>query len=607
MVLPTGLVSFTPAEHVAYHNEIHAGLPGLALPTGLTTATISGHLNHHDVLHAHVGNLPDVSLNDSNHIAHHNTVHAYVNAQTVVFDNEYHVSATTGNDGNSGAALAPLATIGAAITKMATDNTANETARVSIGNTTFGSGGTFREQLTVNSGGTTKAMQFRGKAGGTPVISASDAISSGSWTVHDAPNRIYRMTWTNNWGVSAYPSGWEGFVSSDPILRRREIVVINGVWVRQVLTLAEMTNYDSSYFVDEATDRLYVRLPTGGNITTDLIEVGMRDYCLQATSRTNLTLRGLTFQHAVSSIQQSGVRLVGCTNPLLEDNTFKGCNWSGISFDGTGLISRRCHYDDNGVMGYSSFRAINHLHEDGSCNRNNLTRGAWASYKNWEDGCKYLAARNITMRRFEWRDNGAPGCWFDHDNKDILVEDSVMEGNTGNGGVWLEFSQGPFTFRRNKITGNFRGFNSQNLANVTLEDNEIWDNVGAGGIEVGSRNTLGAGSTVTEWDTSNVVSIDPAGWTLRRNLIWASSAGGGGYLVYYGNFPTVGEWQAFRDTYTGLDNEFYSQTNTAIPFVCNSPDEYMNHATYLSRINAAGSREVNSTFSSSAPSPPPTL
>jgi hypothetical protein len=80
MVLPVGLITFTPAEHAGFHNQIHSALSVLGLPTGLTISSFS-HISHHDRLHLFVGGgLPDVFEGLSGHVAHHNIIHPYVNS-----------------------------------------------------------------------------------------------------------------------------------------------------------------------------------------------------------------------------------------------------------------------------------------------------------------------------------------------------------------------------------------------------------------------------------------------------------------------------------------------------------------------------------------------
>jgi hypothetical protein len=157
----------------------------------------------------------------------------------------YHV-AKTGSDANPGTANLPFLTIGAAVTAAMTDNAAGHTVRILIKT------GTYREQVTLGSGGTTAKMLLNGIEAGV-VVSGADATTSGDWTAHDAPNRIYHTPWTNNWGVQAWPGGWPTDLGTD-VLRRREVVIVDGVWVRQVLTLAEIDDFDSAYFVDEAAD-----------------------------------------------------------------------------------------------------------------------------------------------------------------------------------------------------------------------------------------------------------------------------------------------------------------------------------------------------------------
>jgi hypothetical protein len=79
MTLPLGLTAITPAENIAYHNEIDGRLPGLALPTNIISGN-AGHLGHHETLAGYIGDGLDLDLTEGEpgHIAAHNKIHAYL-------------------------------------------------------------------------------------------------------------------------------------------------------------------------------------------------------------------------------------------------------------------------------------------------------------------------------------------------------------------------------------------------------------------------------------------------------------------------------------------------------------------------------------------------
>jgi hypothetical protein len=601
MVLPTNLTTLASNSEAnrLYHQEIDAALPWLSLPTTIPGGT-SGHVAHHDALHDAIDRglrktiVPNVT---TGHGVDHNVIHAYVNTS---YQNEYHVT-KTGNDGNAGTWASPKLTIGSAMTAALAANASGQTARIRVHATTPGTTTVYREAVTIGSGGTTSAMVLEAAEDGVVISGADDW--TGGWTTHDAPNRIYYKTWTNNWGVQAWPPAWEAQSGGwTDIIRRREIVVIDGTWVRQVLTLAEIDDYDAAYYVDEAADRLYVRIPTGGNISTIPIEVAIRDRCLHATSRTNLTLRGLVFQHAATPMQSGQVRLDSCTNPLLEDVTSRGSSWSGLTVGGSGLTSKRCHFDDNGVMGYTGFQVADQLYEDGTCNRNNTFRGAWANYRNWEDGCKIIFSSRITFRRFDWYDNNAPGCWFDSDNKDILLEDCRSKGNLGAGAYFFEATQGPVTLRRCKANENFRGLSTTSVRNLTMDDCDFWDNHFEAQLGYFPGNPT---QEVTEWDTGLVKSVAPGNWALQNNLLWASNAGDQYLVSGWGMSDTL--WDGWKNSLTASGNAYHSQTSSQPYFVRNGTGNPVTVNFTDWKANLGGGRDSTSTFSSSAPSPAPSL
>jgi hypothetical protein len=237
--------------------------------------------------------------------------------------------------------------------------------------------------------------------------------------------------------------------------------------------------------------------------------------------------------------------------------------------------------------------------EDCSNNRNNTYRGLWAGYDGWEDGFKLLHCRTVTVRRCSWVNNNADGIWFDFDNKDILIEDSVAIGNSGPGGIHLEASQGPITLRRCKIIANTRaGLLCSHALNLTIEDCEFRDN---GTEEIWEANFQGANFTLTEWDTSQVVDMNPRNWTMTGCRIQATAAAGVFIIRVPSPFAVAEGW---RTTFTIDNNSYYSPTS-ATPFHRRNSDEtftMLNFADWKTYLG--GSRDAASTFAATAAVPP---
>jgi hypothetical protein len=512
---------------------------------------------------------------------------------TTKYDRVYYV-AVNGSNAGAGTQGQPLATITEAVTRGGVDNLADRSVLVSI------QPGTYREQVIVPSGGTTQPFAIEASAPGV-TISGSDISPAADWTAYDAPNRIYYRTWTQNWGLAPWPDAWEPQALLNgwtDIIRRREMVIVNGVWVRQVLTLAEIDDYDAAYFVDDAGSRLYLRLPTGGNINSDLIEVSTRGRCLEATDRANLQIRGLRAIHAATVIQTGALRFVGCQNLLVENcetrfNSYGGLGLAASDYN-TGTRILNCHNHDNGVIGLTGYRVQNLLMEDSHNSRNNTYRGVWANYRGWEDGFKLLNCRSIVLRRCHWIDNNASGVWFDFDNKDVLIEDCVSRGNLGPAGIHFEYCQGPITIRRCKITKNFRGITGVHTSNITIEDCDIWDN--SFEIQVASFN--GAGVIYHEWDTGLEQNANPVNWTVINNRVWATAADPSVLWRVADQFAVAEGW---RTTLTASGNSYFSTVDTTPFWQRNSNDtfteiNFTDWKTYL-----GGSRDSTSTFSSTAP------
>lgn len=524
---------------------------------------------------------------------------ATVQLAVSVYDRVYHV-ATDGTDAGAGTQGQPLATIGEAVTRAAADNLAGRSVLVLIND------GIYREWVVVPTGGTPSPLTIEA-SGPNATISGSDVSPAADWTVHDAPNRIWWRAWTQSWGVQPWPdAAWAARAATEgwtDVIRRREMVLVDGVWVRQVLTLAELTTYDAAYYVDEAADRLYVRLPTGAAIATALVEVGMRERCLEAYDRSNLTVRGLTFQHAVTLMQTSAVKIGGCDNLLIDNCRARLNSWGGMqlaeSENNTGQRLTRVRVSDNGVLGLNALKTQNLVAEYCTNNRNNVYRGLWANFDSWEDGFKMLECRNVTFRHCRWRDNNSGGVWFDYDNQDVLVEDGVMSGNAFSG-IALEYNGGPITFRRCDVYNNFRGLSTDGSANVTIDQCRFWDN----NVEWNLFEDVPA-PTVVPWDGRPTYTATLHDWTVTSCLFWTSVTGDD-RLVDSLFGITDAQWTTFKATLV-IDNNTYASPN-ASPFMIRTNTTSQSFATFAQwKTNLGGARDAASTFSALDPSPTPLL
>jgi hypothetical protein len=394
---------------------------------------------------------------------------------------------SAGLDANAGTYSSPKRTIQAALNALPTSGERT----VGIFN------GTYREATTVSRTGIT---HLQGQSEDGVIISGAEQYSS--WTNHSG--NIWRAAWAYTWG--AEPNPWPG--ESDPPegVRRREIVVIDGVVMRQWVTYADMAANPNSFFVSEAESRLYIN--RAGWTAGSVAEVGIRQLGIRLLGPA--TVKKLTVQHVASRffvVSEAGIQVEGYHTQLLEKVTVRQCGQDGIKLrEGSNTTLRDVTSFENGYQGIQSFRQQDNFYERVNCTHNAL-RGWWWDYLGWDVGNKHVRNRRLHIKDSKFSNNYARGLWLDIDVNDVLIEDTEINDNNRHG-IYLEYSPGPFVLRRvhirrNGVTGGDRREGLQiNCDNVLLEDCIIRDNTGRAIMVTGTNDrvhSVWAPCTQTYW------------------------------------------------------------------------------------------------------------
>lgn len=405
--------------------------------------------------------------------------------------------------------------------------------------------GVYREQIKMyfNKQKNDPPIIFEAKEKGTATISGSNVLTG--WKETNSPN-IYVHHWPYKWGLSQYPSSWkENNITLLPIVRRREMVIVNSALFEQVLSFAELDM--SKFYVSENEKQIYIHLPHDTSLVGQEIEVAVFDSLLNFKGKTNVIVRGLRFQYAASGVQGAAVSFADVNNVLMEDCVFVWNNWSGVNLHNLrNVTSRRNVANFNGGTGITGFAIKDLLSIDDETSYNNL-RGAKGNFYYWAvSGAKYMRLRHAVFRGHVAKGNHAGGFWLDYDNEDVLVVDSLWCGNLKHG-LFIEASQGPISVRNTTILGNMEwGIRAMDSSKVLIENNHILKNRGPQLRFHGSKER-----SVENWDTGKTMAIKMEHWSLRNNVI-----NGHNLLL-----ETV-EWDHFLRSLTSEGNLWYKQLNT---------------------------------------------
>ena len=148
-------------------------------------------------------------------------------------------------------------------------------------------------------------------------------------------------------------------------------------------------------------------------------------------------LCGIRFRHAANAAQQGGARFHGRGN-VVEDCIFEQTNSCGATFLGPDQVVRRCTFQDNGQLGFGTYRSHN-LHFTDCVVRRNNTKNF---NRGWEaGGDKLTFSRNVAIERSRFEENAGSGIWFDIGNENCAVKNCLIADNQ-DAGIFYEISYG---------------------------------------------------------------------------------------------------------------------------------------------------------------------
>ncbi len=461
--------------------------------------------------------------------------------QTLIVD----LAHPNANDANPGTDDRPLKTIAKAADIAMQNNVRKMSTRIVI------APGIYREAIAIQpkTSLTDAPMQFEAKQPGTATIAGSDVWAG--WQRVGTTN-TYTHPWPYKWGVVPYPQGWEGNVVLQPIVRRREMIFINGQALTQVVSAGELK--EGTFFVSEQTATVSLMPPPQVAVETATVEVAVRPGLLFVEGAQNLTVRGLHFVHGNSPVGDTAVIFSDCSNVLVEDCGFFWNNWSGMTFMSGGahlsqsVTARRTVANYNGAIGLEASRVKNLLYEDNETSYNNW-RGALGGLLSWSNaGVKHLFIHGGVYRRHRAVNNRAPGMWFDTDCANIAIDTAFCSHN--HIGMFIEASEGPTSVRNSTICNS----TSDNIFteggdNVTLQGNIIYGSAAA------QIHVLTGVRPVQNWESKEDLKLVAERWTLRKNIIVGTDAAT--HLVQIGNSAGANR-DFFLSTLTSDENVWFS-------------------------------------------------
>jgi len=482
-----------------------------------------------------------------------------INSYTVL-----HVD-TGGDDGSGdGSAGAPFASLGKALEEAGPLLVAGTPVRILVAEGIYREGEKFWA-----------VWEYGGQAADTPLVMegmhkertvfSGAVVWENGWTLHEPG--VWRHSWTYDWGLG--PNPWPNTGGSLPDeMRRREMLIIDGIRMNPVFAYGDLRQ--DTYFVDEATDRIYFM---GAEPNGRQVEVPVWSHLLEMRGKSNLIIRNLTFQHynntpgAISTLrlwgQKNGEAFIR-SNVVVEDCRFlaNGANALSLSVIRGGVV-RRCRFDDNGFLNMSMSQTRNSRIEAVESHRANW-RGYPQNYLSWSTGAaKITSSEEMTVSGFVAGQNLTNGFWFDIENRRNHLEDLHAYYNANNA-AYLEFSEGPLVMDGAWLGANHAAIllgetTHAEIRNVVALENEDT-------LEIRHNDRLPMTSLVVEdneWANSvyfdylirQTGSVDAAEWsalvpglTFRDNRYTHASDGRGFRIPISGIPSDLDDWIGYLDS-----------------------------------------------------------
>jgi hypothetical protein len=466
-------------------------------------------------------------------------------AQANVTENQtiyLHVNASTGSDSNPGSPTQPFKTISAAVTKALANN------RAGIGTKVMIDPGVYREFVKIGSYKQTSApITIQATTLGTVTIDGADVLTN--W--YRKSNDVYAFPWKDTVGGCPLPSGWYSGMPS--IVQNNEMVFVNGKPMTQVTSFTQLR--PGTFWVNTTYQELDIWPPTGTDMSTAKVEAAARRETLEVTNSKNMVFRGLILQHAASCLNQNGANVYSSSNILFDHVQVYWNNWGGLG------VSNSDHYtiqnstaNYNGGVGLGAYQVKSALYQNNETDYNNWRGEMIGLYDFAQGGTKLMHAHGVTVNSHRSYNNAAQGLWFDTDNMNVTVANSLLVGNLV-ANLQLEANEGPVSVQNSSLCSGGMGLHLINTAHLTMTGNIFYNNGGVNTFQNGGFFLAGkpGGRAVTNWETGATSTIYTSDTDLENNIFTAVGNNQNAFNTYLSGY----DWSQFINSLQSNKNYWY--------------------------------------------------
>jgi hypothetical protein len=473
---------------------------------------------------------------------------------------------TAGSDTNPGTQSLPMKTISAAASVAITNNTAGIGTRVII------NPGTYREAVAIKAAvnQTSAPITFQAATSGTAYISG--AVPYTNWAADNQKAGAYTTPWPYQWGFC--PADSSDAPLEQDIVKRREMVFVNGALMTQVLAATHMVA-PGMFYVDEAAGLLHLWPPPGTNMATADVQVSVLPEILTisaagAGSINGMVFRGLTFQYASPCrANDAAVQLSGKISNVIFDNVqFVWNNSEGLALNSpvANVTVMNSIANHNGATGFQAWRAKNVVWQNVEASYNNW-RGAQGAYYSWNTGGMHIFsdhADTISGARLLY--NQTHAIHWDTDDANIAADSIFAAENAV--GILNEKNEGPITITNStfcssfSVAAGYAGFVMRNSDNTSVSGSTFYNNSVAQILVTGQA----GGIPVSNWETGDNYNLITQNFSFNNNVV----VGTGTQQVFKDGSLGGNDWNSFAATLRSDHNTWWSASDST-PFVVPAP------------------------------------
>jgi|GEM_PF-5208721 len=439
----------------------------------------------------------------------------------------YYVDANHKNksDSNSGTEKEPFATIGQAVRAATQNRKDGKGTKVKI------KPGIYREtvRLATVMANPEAPIIFEG-TDRDEVFLRGSIILAGAWVKE---GDYYTHDWTMAWSASRDIYADEFDLSIPEIVRRKEVIYVNGVRKTQVMTKEELA--PGKLFVDNGEKKAYFMPSDDSEIMADSVEVSIHESVFSFYETGDILIRNMTIDQANPYHTGSAMSFYKTQNIVMQDCDIKDNNWMGLGiFETKNITIDRIRINSNGGGGINASGNDNVLIRDCETSYNNW-RGLLGGFCDWDTGgVKFLFTYDIQILRHKAIDNNASGIWFDSECRNVIVDQCVVTGSESPGddisaGFYIEGNIGPILITDCVSRDNKRGFNLSSSNDVMIRNTQIANNRLS---QIYIFGNWGQGRTFKERNSENNVTSFPHD-NILEDVVISAGAGNQDPLITY--------------------------------------------------------------------------